>query len=103
MSGTPATILLATVREATLQRTLEASGHRVVVARDGQLLLEWARDILPDTIILDAALAGTAAVDTCRQLREEPRMYPVPIIVITDEEWTAEQRLAALRAGCWDC
>ena len=43
-------------------------------------------------------------MEVCRALRQDPAIpRPTPIIMITSEAAAQRRRLAALRAGAWDC
>src|SRR3989449_426872 len=54
--------------------------------------------------ILDAELPDMAGVELCRMLRADPRVSSsTPILLTIRDAATREQRLAALRAGAWEC
>ncbi len=59
---------------------LERDGYRVIVAYDGRLALQMARNESPDLIILDLMLPEISGWDVCRTLRNESN---VPIIMLT--------------------
>src|SRR5207237_8232893 len=58
----------------------------------------------PDLIILDAELPDMPGADLCRTLRTDPRVSSsTPILLAVREPASRAQRLAALRAGAWEC
>ncbi|HEX9283891.1 MAG TPA: response regulator [Gemmatimonadales bacterium] len=102
-TSTPPVVLIAAVREQSLASVLEGSWCAVVQVRTGTLAVAWARDLRPDTIILEAGLPDMSAVDACRMLHGDLRIgHNVPILILSPDKPTPEQRVAALRAGAWD-
>jgi CheY-like chemotaxis protein len=55
----------------TLALLLKTWGHNVRVAHDAREALEAARDLPPDTVLLDVRLPGMDGYQVARQLREE--------------------------------
>jgi diguanylate cyclase (GGDEF)-like protein len=98
--------LLAGESESThwLRGLLESGGYAVLRERTGEDALERARGTEPDVIMVDVDLAGMPGVELCRVLRNDPRITSsTPIFVSFPQEATRKQRLAALRAGAWEC
>jgi PleD family two-component response regulator len=96
-------VLVATAESDALSEALQRLKFSVVEARTATLAIEWARDLLPDLIILDAALPDMAGLDACRALRSDLRIgHNVPILVMADEAPTPADRVAGLRAGVWE-
>ena len=93
-------------QEATrwLRGLLEGGGYAVLQERSGQHALERARTTEPDVILVDAELPDMAGVELCRALRADPRVSSsTPILLTIRDAATRAQRLAALRAGAWEC
>ena len=87
-----------------LETLLESGGYAVLRERTGQHALARARATQPDLIIVDAELPDMAGVELCRALRQDSRITnSTPIFVVIPEHPTREGRLAALRAGAWEC
>src|SRR5437867_1251337 len=102
-TSTPPVVLIAAVREQSLASVLEGSWCAVIQVRTGTLAVAWARDLRPDTIILEADLPDMSGVDACRMLHGDMRIgHNVPILILSREKPTPEQRVDALRAGAWD-
>jgi len=93
-------------QEATrwLRSLLEGGGYAVLQERSGQHTLERARTTEPDVILVDAEMPDMPGVELCRSLRSDPRVSSsTPILLMIREAATRPQRLAALRAGAWEC
>src|SRR5947209_20211556 len=87
-----------------LRNLLEPAGYAVLREPSGRYALERARGTEPDVIIVDAELPDMAGVELCRLLRADPRVSSsTPILLTIRDAATREQRLAALRAGAWEC
>ncbi|MBT0959735.1 hybrid sensor histidine kinase/response regulator [Denitromonas iodatirespirans] len=71
-----------TVRKIT-GRLLEREGFRVVTAKDGVDALEQLLDTLPDVILSDIEMPRMDGFDLARNIRNDPRLKAVPIVMIT--------------------
>jgi diguanylate cyclase (GGDEF)-like protein len=104
--GLPLVLLAGNGQEATrwLRSLLEGGGYAVLQERSGQHAIERARTTEPDVILVDAELPDIAGVELCRTLRADPRVSSsTPILLMIRDAATRTQRLAALRAGAWEC
>jgi DNA-binding response OmpR family regulator len=96
-------ILTATRQEAWLTSLLENDRWALIEAHTGTLALEWARDLRPDIIILEAELPDMSGIEVCRALHGDFRIgHNVPILILAPDKPTPDQRVHALRAGVWD-
>jgi len=87
-----------------LESTLQPLGYRAVSVSTGTELLELAPALAPDVVLVDANLQDTNSVTVCRALRRNAILsWNVPIIMLTSNSDTKQQRLAALEAGATDC
>ena len=87
-----------------LESTLQPLGYRAVSVSTGTELLERAPALAPDVVLVDANLQDTNSVTVCRALRRNAILsWNVPIIMLTSNSDTKQQRLAALEAGATDC
>jgi diguanylate cyclase (GGDEF)-like protein len=102
-----ALVLVAGDKDASarwLEEVLVPHGFAVLAAQTGQHALVRARSTNPDVIFIEAVLPDQSGLDVCRTLREDPRVSnSTPILVTTPHAPTSEQRIAALRAGAWEC
>ncbi len=60
---------------------LSQAGYRVVLAKNGEMGVEMAREILPDLILLDHQLPGTTGLEVCRQIIKFPECQHIPFVV----------------------
>jgi two-component system response regulator MprA len=82
----------------TLRRGLIFEGYRVTVTYDGQEALEFAREQIPDLVVLDWMLPGIDGLEVCKRLRAAS---DVPILMLTAKDAVAE-RVEGLDAGADD-
>jgi len=68
---------------AALAALLEDNGYRVVQAADGTEAVRLARSQTPDCIILDLMMPGMSGFRVCEDLRANPHLERVPIVVLT--------------------
>ena len=66
-----------------VQYNLEKSGFRVLSASDGAQALEVCARELPDLVILDIMLPKMDGLEVCRQIRQDPRMRRIPIVMLS--------------------
>jgi DNA-binding response OmpR family regulator len=96
-----ATILLVEDEETlaeTLRYNLEREGYTVVVASDGVVGLERARQLQPDLVLLDIMLPRLDGFSVCRILRQESTL---PILMLTARQDEVD-RIAGLELGADD-
>ena len=83
---------------AAVRRALVYEGYEVVVAGDGRLALDVAREQLPDLVVLDVMLPEMDGIEVCRRLRAAG---DVPILMLTARDAVAD-RVAGLDSGADD-
>lgn len=68
-----------------IRKVLEAEGYRVLVASDGQGVLELLAAEVPAVIVLDVQMPGMDGIECARRIRAnpDPRVNAVPIIALT--------------------
>ncbi|MGY9057441.1 MAG: response regulator, partial [Alphaproteobacteria bacterium] len=66
-----------------LRYNLEAAGHEVGIATDGDEALVSLSERLPDLLLLDWMLPGVSGVEVCRQLRRRRESRNLPVIMLT--------------------
>ena len=101
---TRARILVADDDRAVLQvldTVLSGDGYQVITAEDGEAALELARHEGFDLILLDVQMPKLDGLATARQLRLEPKLADVPIVMLTAR--TADKDIeAAFAEGVTD-
>jgi DNA-binding NtrC family response regulator len=84
-----------------LLETLSKEGYRVRVATDGESALEQAQYSPPCLVLLDVMMPGLDGFETCRRLRQQPRLAPIPVIFMTALS-DAQDKVRAFEAGAND-
>jgi chemosensory pili system protein ChpA (sensor histidine kinase/response regulator) len=86
-----------TVRKVT-SRMLTRAGYDVATAKDGVDALEQLTQIVPDVMLLDVEMPRMDGFELTRQIRRDPKLHNLPILMITSR--TAEKhRDYALELG----
>ena len=81
-----ASILVAeddAVARATLAKGLEQEGHRVTTATDGRKALELLQTEPFDAVMLDIVMPEVDGFGVLAQMKADPQLLHVPVIVIT--------------------
>lgn len=66
-----------------IQEYLEARNYHVIVAHNGEEVLQKARETLPDIILMDIQMPKMDGLEATRQLRSDPQFASMPIIALT--------------------
>ncbi len=66
-----------------LTDALEQTGFSVLIATTGQASINIAERITPDIILMDAVMPGLDGFETCRRLKANAAIAPVPVIFMT--------------------
>jgi len=77
-----------------VQVNLAASGYDVLVASEGEKGLELARQKIPDLILLDLKLPGMSGWDVLAELKAEPQLRDIPVVIVTAMVGQANQAKA---------
>jgi CheY-like chemotaxis protein len=86
------------VLRGLVRASLEGKGYAFVEARDGDDALEQARQARPDVILLDMMMPGRSGLDVLRELRRDPELQDIPVVMLTARAQSAD-RAAAEAAG----
>jgi signal transduction histidine kinase/DNA-binding response OmpR family regulator len=81
-----------------LREHLETEGYRVVLAGSGELGLAEARRSPPVAIVLDVLLPGIDGWEVLRQLKSDPALRDVPVVIVT----IVDEREVGLALGAAD-
>ena len=77
---------------------LEDTGFRVAHAGGGEQALEMALELGPDAITLDILIPGGNGLATLRALKEDPRIAPIPVVVVS----VIDQKVRGVTLGAFD-
>ncbi|MBL8103027.1 MAG: response regulator [Anaerolineales bacterium] len=67
----------------TLESILDGQGYQIVMAQNGPEALKKTRELLPDVILLDVMMPGMDGFEVCRNIRNDPLLAEIPIIMLT--------------------
>jgi len=81
-----------------LIRASLAGRYALVEASDGDEALSLARERRPDLILLDMMMPGRSGLDVLAELRGDPALAEIPVIMLTARTQAADRETAA-RAG----
>ena len=88
---------------STIYRSkLVAEGFDFALAPDGEAGVRLAHSFIPDVVILDLGLPKLDGIEVIKQLRADPQMGKVPIIVLTNA-YLANRVRDAWAAGATKC
>jgi PAS domain S-box-containing protein len=95
--------ILVVVQDAQVlqmfSRVLRAEGYRVRKALTGQQGLESARTHPPDVMLLDVRLADMSGREVCRQIKAEPALADVFVILVSGAAISPAERVDGLEVG----
>ncbi len=75
----PDILLISTIR-------LKKLGYEVLTAPDGDEGLRIARENKPGLIFLDVMMPGKDGLQVCRELKEDPELKKIPVILFSAVE-----------------
>ena len=81
-----------------MRELLETHGYEVWTAADADNAEDAIRRQPPDLILLDVMMPGRSGYELCRQLKSDPAMRLVPIVIITGLS-EREDRVRGIEAG----
>jgi len=84
-----------------LRDLLEAQGHQVTEAEDGEQALQKAKESPPDVILLDVMMPGLDGFEVCSRLKADPETAPIPVLLVTALKERSD-RLTGIEAGAND-
>ena len=73
---------------------LSRDGWSVRAHSDGTNAVETASRLKPDVIILDVMLPGKSGYDILREIREEPDIAGIPVLMLTARGQSKDRELA---------
>ena len=84
-----------------LRYNLDKEGYEIKTTSDGNSAVEIADTFIPDVVLLDIMMPGLDGVETCRLMRENPKLVETHIIFLTAraEEYS---EVAAFEVGADD-
>lgn len=86
----------------TISSYLRAKGYSLLLAQSGPAAISLAQDHQPDVVLMDVQIPDLDGLETMRQMRLDPSLVDMPIIVLTTLA-TMVDRDRCLEAGATDC
>ena len=84
-----------------LEAKLSNEYYDVITAKDGYDAIAQTKAKKPDLILLDVMMPGIDGFRTCRQLKEDPDVSHIPVVMVTALSEPSD-RVAGLEAGADD-
>ena len=101
----PGPLVLVVEDDPTILQLLEVNfemeGFRVVLATDGAIGVERARDSAPDVIVSDVMMPNMSGVEMVAALKDDPATASIPIILLSAKAQGTDIR-AGIDAGADD-
>lgn len=85
----------------TIDRSLRGDEFKTMLCDNGEDGLRMARKSIPDLVILDVVMPGMDGFAVCREMRADPVLAEVPILLLT-AKIRDEDRIAGFKAGADD-
>jgi CheY-like chemotaxis protein len=90
------------------QKKFAEGNYEVQTAMDGEKGLELVKSFKPDVVVLDLMLPGVTGVDVLKNIRADPEMEQLPVIVFSNtflsnlvqEAWKAGATKCLSKANC---
>lgn len=73
---------------------LRRDGWAVAVHDNGETALASVREHQPDIVVLDVMLPGASGYEVLRQIRADPGLTLIPVILLTAKGQTADREMA---------
>ena len=80
---------------------LQGRGYSVTEASGGAEALESMRENPPDLVLLDYYMPGMTGTEVCTQIKKDPALQSVPVVIVTSSSRDEDIR-KAVQAGCDD-
>jgi len=84
-----------------LVRTLDGTGHRILVATNGKSAVEIAHRTHPDLILLDVMMPEMDGLEVCRRIKGDPATQDIAIIFLSALGEVGD-KVAGLQLGAVD-
>ena len=84
---------------AATKLVLESKPYDVIVAYDGNEGLKKARGLRPDLIILDIIMPIKDGFAVCEQLKKDPQLSSIPVLMLTSFGERVSETSLALSQG----
>jgi len=90
------------VMRRVLQQTLAAEGYECLLAFDAASGCATIAREKPDLVLLDVHLPDENGIEVCRKLKADEKLRHIPVVILTGEAFTVDNRIDGLEAGADD-
>jgi CheY-like chemotaxis protein len=80
-----------TINRELLRELLEARGHTVIEACNGQEALDAIQEAQPDILLLDINMPVMDGFAAVRKIREDPHLATLPVLAVTANAMLGER------------
>jgi len=88
------------VSQEMAKRIIEQLGHKVIQIFEGKNVIEKIRAEKPDLIILDIKLPDASGIDICKELKADPELKKIVVIVVTALASDEDHKRIVEESGC---
>ena len=74
-----------------LRDVLTAVGYKTIEAENAEDGIKFARESIPDLILMDIRLPGMSGIDALRILRKDAKTSAIPIVAVTASVMQSQQ------------
>ncbi|MET0005249.1 MAG: two-component system response regulator [gamma proteobacterium symbiont of Ctena orbiculata] len=74
----------------SVEYLMKREGYQVMTASDGQVAIEMIADTRPDLLILDVMMPRKNGFEVCREIRADPALSELPILMLSAKGREAE-------------
>ncbi|MEW7973073.1 MAG: response regulator [Candidatus Thiodiazotropha endolucinida] len=74
----------------SVEYLMKREGYQVMTASDGQVAIEMIADTRPDLLILDVMMPRKNGFEVCREIRADPALSGLPILMLSAKGREAE-------------
>lgn len=78
----------------SLDFILRRAGWTISAVTDGDAALEAVRRLKPRVLVLDVMLPKRSGFDVLKQIREDPDMHALPVLILTAKGQQQDRRIA---------
>ena len=88
------------INQEMSKRIIEQLGHNVVQLFEGKNAIEQIRAEKPNLIILDIMLPDASGIDICKELKSDPELKKIFVIVVTSLTSNEDKKRIVAESGC---
>ncbi|MEW7999364.1 MAG: response regulator [Candidatus Thiodiazotropha endolucinida] len=74
----------------SVEYLMKREGYQVMTASDGQVAIDMIADTRPDLLILDVMMPRKNGFEVCREIRADPALSGLPILMLSAKGREAE-------------